>query len=72
MRRRFFFHFNKPLSKQRKKVMWSVHFKDECHFVEQIECRVPCESKARKTQPYAVMIGSAKDVLVKDGIATIV
>jgi hypothetical protein len=71
MKRRFFFHFNKPLSRQRKCVVWSVHFKGQCLFVNDIRCSVPCESHARKRQPFAVIRGMATSVTVTDGVAEI-
>lgn len=69
--KRFFFHYNKPLSKQMGYVVWSVHFDKECKFVKAIDCSVPCESKVNKRQPYAVMRGFAKSVTVKDNVAYI-
>jgi hypothetical protein len=65
MSRRFFFHFNKPESLRQKKTLWSVHFKGTCHITEQIVCKVPCESKSNKHQPYAVMRGFASDLTVE-------
>lgn len=67
MSRRFFFHFNKPESLRQKKTLWSVHWKGACHITERIVCNVPCESKANKRQPYAVMRGFATNVTVEDG-----
>lgn len=72
-RYRFFYHYNKPLSKQLGKPMWSVHFKNECKMVEKINCFSPAESKANKRQPYAVMQGFTTAVMVdnKNKVATI-
>jgi len=70
-KRRFFFHYNKPLSKQKGYVIWSVHFKDTCYYVKEIKCKVPCESKVNKRQLYAVMIGFANNVAVIKNTAII-
>jgi hypothetical protein len=69
--RRFFFHFNKPLSKQRKGVVWSVHYKNQCMFVNNIICNVPCESKTNRRQPYAVIRGMANDITIVENTAII-
>ena len=61
---RFFLHYNKPLSKQMKEHTWSVHYRDTCHFVRQIDCRVPTVSKTNERQPYVVMQGMAEHVIV--------
>lgn len=61
---RFFYHYNKPLSQQLGKVMWSVHFRHRCFMVESIACFTPAFTKTNKTQPYAVMQGWAKKVIV--------
>jgi hypothetical protein len=63
MKYRFFFHYNKPLSKQLGKTMWSVHHRGKCHMVENIICEVPLESKTNKRQPYAVMQGFTKGLV---------
>lgn len=68
---RFFYHYNKPLSKQLGRVMWSVHFRGTCHMVEAISCLVPAESKVNKRQPYAVMQGFAEAVSVHSKTAVI-
>lgn len=51
--------------------MWSVHFRDKCHFVESIDCKVSTESKTNKTQPFVVMRGFAHTVNIKNNKATI-
>ncbi len=62
-KRRFFYHYNKPLTQQLGIVIWSVHFKNTCYFVKGFTCNVPSESKANKCQPYATMIGFANEVI---------
>lgn len=61
---RFFYHYNKPLSKQLGKTMWSVHFRGKCHMVENIACFATGFSKTNKRQPYAVIQGFAEKVIV--------
>lgn len=60
---RFFFHYNKPLSRSLGKHMWSVHYKKKCLFAEKIVCNTITESKTRNTQPYVVMEGFATEVV---------
>lgn len=64
MNNRFFLHYNKPLSQRRGKHIWSVHYQDRCHFVENIDCQVATQSKTNKTQPYVVMRGRARNVRI--------
>lgn len=61
---RYFYHYNKPLSKRLGKTMWSVHFRGKCSMVENIACFTQAFSKTNKTQPFAVMQGFAKKVVV--------
>ena len=60
---RFFFHYNKPLSKQRGEHIWSVHWRNKCYFVKNIICQPETTSKTNKTQPYVVMRGFTHKVL---------
>lgn len=62
---RFFYHFYKQKGKM------SVHFKNSCTVVDNVECRVPCETKWNKTQPRLVMRGFASSVNIADGKAVI-
>lgn len=43
----------------------SVHFRDTCHVTDNVECRVPCETKWNKTQPNLVMRGYASNIIVE-------
>jgi hypothetical protein len=54
----FWFHYNKPLSKQRGYPTMTVHCQGACHFVRHIECHVPVRTRERKSQPHVVMAGS--------------
>lgn len=53
---RFFYHYFKAKKKM------SVHFRGTCTVVDDIECKVPCSTKWKKTQPNLVMQGMAKSV----------
>jgi hypothetical protein len=55
MKYSFFFHYNKPASREQKKPVISVHYKDQCFLVENIVCNVPTKGKLNKRQPYFVM-----------------
>ena len=64
--RRVFWHYNKPKSLQLKRDVWSVHFKDVCHIVDDIVVGIYSESKRNKTQPRVVMQGWAKELLISE------
>ena len=57
-KRRFFYHYNKKNHKM------TVHWQRMCMVVDDIECRVGCETKWNKTQPQLVMRGWANNVLL--------
>jgi hypothetical protein len=62
---RFFYHYNKP-----HKCM-SVHFRDTCYMVHDIQCQVPCETKWSDTQPHLKMVGWAHQVEIVGDMARI-
>jgi hypothetical protein len=62
---RFFYHYYKQKGKM------TIHFKKSCTVVDNIECRVPCQTKWNKTQPQLVMQGFASNVKIENGIAII-
>jgi hypothetical protein len=61
---KFYYHYNKPASKQQKRDLMSFHFKGQCHIVPDIECEVKCKSKIRNRQPRIVMEGFASDPII--------
>ena len=63
---RFFYHFYKQKNKM------SVHFRKSCTVVDNIECKVPCETKWKKTQPKLVMQGFCKEVKFENNKAIII
>jgi hypothetical protein len=60
----FFFHYNKPASRQYKKPLMSVHFNKTCHIVDHVVCNVKCFTHHRKIQPFCVMKGKCNFVTV--------
>lgn len=69
--KRFWFHYNKPYSKQHGVDKWSVHYDGICHIVDSIKCYVPTFSRARKKQPRVIMYGNCVDFRNEDGKVTI-
>ena len=66
----FFWHYNKPASRAAGRNILSVHYRQKCHLVYDVECNVPLKTKTRKTQPHCVLVG--KGVLrVVDNVAII-
>jgi len=55
----FFFHYNKPASQQAGHPILTVHWQGACYMVKGVDCRVPCRTRLRKTQPRCVMAGKA-------------
>lgn len=49
----------------------SVHFKNTCTVVDNVECKVPCETRWNKTQPNLVMRGFASEVIIENNKAII-
>jgi len=71
MRKRFFFHYNKPASKQEGKPVISVHFNKTCHLVNNVVCECDTEGKINKRQPFFVMQGKAQKIEIKNKVAYI-
>jgi hypothetical protein len=70
-KRKFFLHYNKPLSQQKKEMWMSVHHDKKCYFAREVIVNVPVKSKERKRQPRCVMEGYCSTVTIKDDIAVI-
>lgn len=62
---RFFYHYYKQKGKM------SVHYRGTCTTVDDVICRVSCQTKWNKTQPNLVMQGYANSVEFRDGVAII-
>lgn len=59
-KKRFFYHYNKPASKQVGKAMVSVHVNKTCHIVDGSLLRINCPNEGKvnpKKQPHFVMQG---------------
>ena len=65
LKRRFFYHYRKCDGQM------SVHFKNQCIPCWDVDCRVPCETKRNKRQPYLVMQGYATKITKRGGTVTI-
>lgn len=70
---RFFYHLNKPETKKRGEIVWTVHWKNQCLWANHIVCN--CKTWTReqtKRQPYAVVVGDAETVEIdSEGTAVI-
>jgi len=66
--RRFFFHYNKPVSKKEGRNFLTLHYKGECHLVNRIVCDVSTESHDQKKQPHCIIRGWANDVTIYDSM----
>lgn len=71
MKYTFFFHYNKPASQKLGKPQLSVHYRDVCHIVDGVDCKVAIKSRNRSTQPRCVMSGRAESVHIENGVALI-
>jgi hypothetical protein len=60
-----FFHYF------RQKKAMSVHFRDKCYVVQDVDCRVPVETKWNKRQPNLIMRGFASEVIFEGDKAII-
>lgn len=67
----FWFHYNKPYSREHGVDKWSLHHRNTCYIVDKIVCNVPTFSKNNKKQPRVVMKGYASKVIIEDNTATI-
>lgn len=63
---RFWYHYNKPKSREYKEGIMTVHYKGTCIHTRNIVCHVPSESHRRTRQPIMVMRGWAKDISILD------
>ena len=66
MKRRVFFHYNKPESRRQDQNVLTVHWKGECIPVNSIVCQVPTETHDRNSQPRCVVRGWAETVSIEE------
>lgn len=64
-KKRFFFHFRKQTGEL------TLHWKNQCISVKNIECNVPVETKWNNQQPKIVLRGFATEVQIIDNKAII-
>jgi len=62
---RFFYHYRRSDKKM------SVHFRGSCYSTENVDCKVPCQTKRNKIQPYLVLQGYCTELEQKDNIIII-
>jgi len=62
---RFFYHFFK------QKMKMSVHFRGSCYVVDDVICKVECETKWKPTQPRLVMQGWCNELSIIENKAYI-
>ena len=63
---RFFYHYNKKEGKL------TIHYKKQCHFVNNLICMVPTNSKWNKIQPNLVMQGYAKELRILNDVGYLI
>ena len=54
---RFWYHYNKAKSREYKRPIMTVHYKEKCIHTDKITCDVPTETHRRSKQPYMVVRG---------------
>lgn len=69
----FWLHYNKPAAAKAKRAMWSVHYRNKCHIVNDIviDGSVKVQTRARKRQPMGVIAGKAERVEITGDVAYI-
>ena len=72
-RRRFFFHYNKPLSNKHGKPIISLHTSLGCVFIDGDKFKVKCptEGKVNKRQPHLVIQGWYTSIETDQGITIV-
>jgi len=66
-RYRFFYHLNKPEMRRQGRVVWTVHWKNQCLHATHLD--IQCRTWSReqtKRQPFAVMVGDAENVEIDE------
>lgn len=70
---RFFYHLNKPATKAEGRVVWTIHWRNQCIQAFSLDIRRPTKTREQmKRQPWAVVVGTASSVVIdNDGNAII-
>jgi hypothetical protein len=62
--KRFFYHYNKPASHAEKRNVITIHWENQCHWVNKIKTiGVDVESHDQPRQPRCIMRGFATSVV---------
>jgi len=56
---RFWFHYNKPMSRKIGMAVWTVHWRGKCYQALNIKCNTITETHEKSRQPHAVVRGMA-------------
>jgi hypothetical protein len=59
---RFWYHYNKPMSRRMGRPILTIHWKDRCINCDKLEIHVPTETHERKRQPRMIVRGFANTV----------
>lgn len=74
MKRRFFYHYNKPLSRAKGYPMLSLHAMGKCHIIEGDKLKLQCHTESKvnlKRQPNVVIQGWYSEIITKDGVTIV-
>ena len=63
---RFWYHYNKPKSREYKAPIMTVHYKGHCIHTRSIVCDASTETHRRERQPYMVVRGWTTDISILD------
>lgn len=69
---KFFFHYNKPQSKLKKRPQISVHYRGKCMIVDTLRCLVPTYGRISKRQPFFSMAGLAEKIVIDQENAAVI
>ena len=67
----FWLHYNQPESRKRKKPMMTVHYRNKCHFVENIMCETITFGHLKEEQPRWVIKGKSNMFEIINNVAII-
>jgi hypothetical protein len=72
-RYRFFYHLNKLETRKQNRVVWTVHWRQQCMQAYHLDIRCKTWSREQMNrQPWAVVVGDARSVEIDiDGTAVI-
>tara|TARA_Y100000310_G_C20687095_1_gene819741 strand:- start:1234 stop:1527 length:294 start_codon:yes stop_codon:yes gene_type:complete len=62
---RFYYHYNKIVSKKEGRSFLTLHYNNKCLLVNKIICNVSTETHNRKQQPHCIVRGWSRSVSIK-------